>query len=203
MSSTSVRYARRVAAVVALGCAIGLAPLTASADKTAEPWSSGIVERSEARGGHLVGPVLVDIGGAQVPMIANVGWSDPIAWCTGGPPELNGVIQRFETPSGSTFHEVVHNSDAPVLLFDVSSVASVEEFLEKCASGELAPLATGTVKQRPNINGTPTVFNFMVKSSGVVTDSGGQDWRLQMFVKVTDSADGLRALNEWIKLTPQ
>jgi hypothetical protein len=179
-----------------------MAAAPAAAAKKSEPASSGVVERFDTIGGHTLSPVPVDVGGTTLPIFVVVGWDDSIGFCTGGPPVFNGIEQNVSTPSGN-LGIVVHNEDVPVLVFDVSSVASEEEFLAACASGELQPLAQGTAKQRPNIQITANAVNFSVKTQGLVTDGTGQDWTLQAFIKVRDVfADPEAAvLVEWVKLT--
>lgn len=197
MRSTTVRLGV-VAAALAL---LGVVASPAVAEKKSEPANSGVVERFDTLGGHSLGPVLVDVGGATLPIFVQVGWDDSVALCTGQPPVFNGVEQDTLSPSGNV-SIVVHNADAPVLVFDVSSVASEEEFLEKCGSGDLLPLAQGTVKQRPIINVTEDAVNFKVKSRGVVTDGTGQDWTLQAFIKVHDvfSTPETETFIEWVSL---
>ena len=190
------------AAVSAIALAGVLAASPALADKPGEPAESGIVLRLDpAIGGHFVGPVPTDVGGTTLPIVVAFGWDDPVTLCTGGPPVFNGVIQLVPTPSGN-FNEVVHNGDVPVLVFDVSAATSEPDFIAKCASGEIEPLATGTAKQRPIINGTDSGFNFKVKSQGMVTDATGQDWAMQAFVKVRDffGEPEPQVLTEWVTL---
>jgi hypothetical protein len=88
-------------------------------------------------------------------------------------------------------------------VFDVSDAVSEDDFFEKCADGEIAPLATGTAKQRPIINETESAVNFKVKTRGVVTDTTGQEWTLQSFIKFREvfGAEEPQVLNEWVKLT--
>ena len=173
-----------------------------SADKSAEPTESGVVERYDTWGGLTVGPVVTDVGGAMLPIVVVVGWDDAVTLCTGGPPVLNGVQQDVSSPSGN-FSTVVHNSDVPVLVFDVSAAANRADFIAKCAAGEIVPLATGTAKQRPIINFTDSAVNVMIKTSGVVTDANGQDWTLQSFIKLREvfGAEEPQVLNEWVTLT--
>ena len=115
-------------------------------------------------------------------------------WCREAP-ELDHQI-------GQRSKQVVHNSDVPVLVFDVSAATSEPDFIAKCAAGEIVPLATGTAKQRPIINETDSAFNFKVKSQGVVTDATGRDWSLQAFVKVRDvfGDPEPHVLTEWVTL---
>ena len=173
-----------------------------SADKPAEPAESGVVERFDAIGGHTVGPVMTDVGDTMLPILVVVGWDSATTLCTGGPPVFNGVEQNVSSPSGN-FSIVVHNSDVPVLVFDVSTAESEDDFFAKCADGEIVPLATGTAKQRPIINVTDSAVNFKVKTRGVVTDASGQDWTMQSFIKVRDvfGAEEPQVLNEWVTLT--
>jgi hypothetical protein len=175
---------------------------TVSADKPAEPAESGVVQRFDTIGGHTVGPVMTDVGGMMLPILVVVGWDDAVTLCTGGAPVFNGVEQDVFAPSGN-LTVVVHNSDAPVLVFDVSDAVSEDDFLAKCAAGEIVPLATGTVKQRPIINETARALNFKVKSRGEVTDATGQDWTLQAFIKVRDvfGEPEPQVFNQWVKLT--
>lgn len=190
----------RLGVSVAALALLGVVASPAVADKKSEPANSGVVERFETLGGHSVGPLLVDVGGTTLPIFVQVGWDDSVAFCTGQPPVVNGVQQNVVAPSGNmTF--VVHNGDIPVLVFDVSSVASEEEFFEKCGSGDLLPLAQGTVKQRPIINFTEDSVIVKVKSRGVVTDVTGQDWTLQSFLKANFATPEPEILAEWIKLT--
>jgi hypothetical protein len=174
---------------------------TVSADKPAEPAQSGVVERFDTIGGHTVGPVMTDVGGTMLPVLVVVGWDSADAFCSGGPPVFNGVEQNVSSPSGN-FSVVVHNSDVPVLVFDVSAADSPPDFFEKCGAGEIVPLATGTAKQRPIINVTDSAANFKVKTRGVVTDGNGQEWTMQSFIKVRDvfGEEELQVLNEWVTL---
>jgi hypothetical protein len=167
-----------------------------SADKKAEPAESGVVERFDTIGGHFVGPVDTDVGGAMLPIVVVVGWNDAVTLCTGGPPVFNGVEQDVFSPSGN-LSIVVHNSDAPVLVFDVSAASSEADFIAKCAAGEIVPLATGTAKQRPIISFNPSGGFIKVKTSGVVTDSVGNDWAMQSFLR---EEFGGEVLNEWVTL---
>lgn len=193
--------------LLAIASAIALASVLlvsspASADKPAEPESSGVVVRSDAIGGHGVGPATADVGGEDRRLLVIVGWDDSLVFCNGGPPVFNGVQQVVATPSGNVT-TVVHNGDVPVLVFDVTDVTSEEDFFISCGSGDLAPLATGTVKQRPIIAVTDSAVNFKVKSRGVVTDAAGRDWTLQMLIKeryVFESEES-QVLTEWVKLT--
>ena len=173
----------------------------ASADKSGEPAESGIVFRFDpAIGGHFVGPVMTDVGGVTLPILAVFGWDDALTLCNDGPPVFNGVFQGVPSPSGN-FSGVTHNNDVPVLVFDVSGVVSEEDFFAKCAAGEIGPLATGTAKQRPTVSETETATNFKVKSQGVVTDASEQDWKLQAFIKVRDLGESQpQVLTEWVKL---
>ena len=170
------------------------------ANGKSEPASSGVVERFDTIGGHTVGPVLTDVGGQMLPILVVIGWDDSIGFCNGGPPVFNGVEQDVFAPSGN-LHILVHNEDVPVLVFDVSSVASEAEFFEKCGSGELQPLAQGTVKQRPNIHVDADGVSFKVKSRGVVTDVTGRDWTLQAFIKGRTTFEPFEEeVSEWITL---
>jgi hypothetical protein len=172
-----------------------------SADKPAEPAQSGVVERFDTIGGHTVGPVMTDVGGAMLPILVVVGWDDAVTLCTGGPPVFNGVQQSVSSPSGN-LSVVVHNSDVPILVFDVSAAESEADFIAKCAAGQIVPLAIGTAKQRPIINETDSAVNFKVKTGGVVTDASGQDWTMQSFIKVRDvfGEEEPQVLNEWVTL---
>lgn len=189
----------------ALSAAVFASLLVASpvaGGKSAEPAESGVVIRFDTIGGHGVGPVMTDVGGTMLPILVVVGFDDATTLCTGGPPVFNGVEQNTLSPSGNV-SVVVHNSDVPVLVFDVSDAVSEEDFFAKCATGEIVPLATGTAKQRPIINVTDTAVNFKVKTRGVVTDASGQDWTMQSFIKersVSGEAES-QVLNEWVKLT--
>ncbi len=185
---------------VALASTLFASP-PASADKPTEPAESGVVERFDTIGGHQVGPVMTDVGGAMLPILVVVGWDDAVTYCTDGPPVFNGVEQDAVAPSGN-LTVVVHNSDIPILVFDVSAAASEEDFFEKCAAVEIVPLATGTAKQRPIINVTESAINLKVKSRGVVTDATGQDWTMQAFLKFREvfGAEDLQVLNEWVTL---
>lgn len=191
----------RLGVITAALALLGVVASPAVAVKKSEPANSGVVERFDTIGGHSVGPVLADVGGVMLPILVVVGWDDSIVFCTDGPPVFNGVEQNVFAPSGN-FSIVVHNEDVPVLVFDVSSAASEEEFFEKCGSGDLLPLAEGTVKQRPIINFTENAVNFKVKSRGVVTDATGQDWTLQAFIKGHDvfATPEPEVLVEWITL---
>jgi len=173
-----------------------------SADKPAEPAESGVVERFDTIGGHTVGPVMTEVGGTMLPILVVVGFDDAVTLCTGGPPVFNGVEQDVFAPSGNVT-VVVHNGDVPVLVFDVSDAVSEGDFFAKCAAGEIVPLASGTVKQRPIISSTETAGNFKVKSRGEVTDAAGRDWLLQAFVKVREvvGEQEPQVVNEWVKLT--
>jgi hypothetical protein len=196
MRRNSIRFGVIVAALASL--VVVASP--AVANKKSEPANSGVVERFDTIGGHTVGPVLVDVGGATLPVFVVVGWDDSIAFCNDGPPVFNGVQQTVASPSGNVTI-VVHNEDIPVLVFDVSSVANEEEFLAACAAGDLLPLAQGTVKQRPIINITEDSVDIKVKSRGVVTDVTGQDWTLQTFIKGDFATPEPAIQVEWIKLT--
>lgn len=180
-----------------------IAPPPVSAEKSGEPAESGVVLRFDpAQGGHGVGPVTTDVAGEMRRIVVIVGFDDALVFCNDGPTVPNGVEQVALPPSGN-FAAVVHNGDIPVLVFDVTDVDDEADFFEKCAAGDLEPLATGTVKQRPIINGTATAVNFKVKSSGVVTDGADRDWKLQAFIKVRDVVDEPepQVLIEWVKLT--
>jgi hypothetical protein len=172
-----------------------------SAGKPAEPAESGVVQRFDAIGGHTVGPVMTDVGGEMLPIVVQVGWDDAVTLCTGGPPVFNGVEQVVSSPSGN-LSVVVHNSDVPILVFDVSAAESVEDFIAKCAAGEIVPLATGTAKQRPIIHETRSAFGFKVKTRGVVTDATGQDWTMQSFINIREvfGAEEPQVFNEWVTL---
>jgi hypothetical protein len=196
------KYAKAIAALsgVALASVLVASP-PVSADKPGEPAESGVVERYDpARGGHVVGPVMTDVGGTPLPIVVVVGWDNAVTFCTGGPPVFNGVQQDVSSPSGN-LSVVVHNSDVPVLVFDVSAAVSVPDFLAKCAAGEIVPM-TGTAKQRPILNFTDSAANIKVKTRGVVTDANGQDWTLQAFTKVHEvfGAAEPQVLNEWVTL---
>ncbi len=140
----------------------------------------------------------------MLPLFVVVGWGDAVTFCSGGPPVFNGVEQAAVAPSGNV-SVVVHNSDIPILVFDVSAAASEEDFFEKCAAEELVPLATGTAKQRPIIHETETetAASVKAKTRGVVTDATGQPWTMHAFTKfrVDFGAQELQVLNEWVKLT--
>jgi hypothetical protein len=187
-------------AAIALTAVPGAPP--AFADKPAEPAESGVVERGSAIGGHQVGPVMTDVGGEMRPVLVAVGWDDAVTYCSGGPPVFNGVGQVVVAPSGHV-STVVHNSDIPILVFDVSGADN--GFFEKCAAGEIVPLATGTAKQRPIVHETESAANVKAKTRGVVTDATGQDWTMQAFTKFrVDFGAGepqLQVLKEWVKLT--
>jgi hypothetical protein len=185
---------------VALASVLIVSP-PVSADKPAEPAESGVVQRFDTRGGHGVGPVLADVGGEMLPILVIVGWDDAVTYCTDGPPVLNGVEQNVSSPSGN-FSIVVHNSDVPILVFDVSDADDENDFFEKCAAGDIVPLAIGTAKQRPIIGFTDRAVNFKVKTRGVVTDLNGQDWTMQAFFKVRDvfGAEEPQVSNEWVTL---
>jgi hypothetical protein len=172
-----------------------------SADKPAEPAESGVVQRLDTIGGHTVGPVMTDVGGTMLPILVVVGWDDARTLCTGGPPVFNGVEQNVSSPSGN-FSIVVHNSDVPILVFDVSAAATEDEFFAKCAAGEIVPLATGTAKQRPILHFTDRAFSIKVKTRGVVTDASGQEWTMQSFIKLREvnGEEGPQVLNEWVTL---
>ena len=190
----------RSGVIVAALALLGVVASPAVADKKSEPENSGVVERFETLGGHSVGPLLVDVGGTTLPIFVQVGWDDSVAFCTGQPPVVNGVQQTVASPSGNVTI-VVHNEDIPVLVFDVSGVANEEEFREQCGSGDLLPLAQGTVKQRPIINVTEDAVIVKVKSRGVVTDVTGQDWMLQSFLKGDFATPEPEIFVEWVKLT--
>ncbi len=175
----------------------------AAAGKKGEPAESGVVSRIDpAIGGHVVGPVTTDVNGDDLPLLAVFGWDDEISFCTGGDPVENGVVQVVETPSGN-FTDVVHNGDIPVLVFDVTDIDSEAQFISLCATGQLEPLATGTAKQRPIINGNDTGLTIKIKSQGVVTDSLDREWKLQAFLKeniVFGPPFQSDVQSEWIKL---
>ena len=186
-----------LAALMTMAMTLGAS--AALAEKKSEPASSGVVERFDTLGGHSVGPLPVDVGGTTLPIFVQVGWDDSVEFCTGGPPVINGVQQTVVSPSGNETI-VVHNGDIPVLVFDVSSVDSEEEFREACASGDLLPLAQGTVKQRLIINFTDDAVTVKVKSRGVVTDVTGQDWTLQAFIKGNFATPEPEISVEWVTL---
>ena len=124
-----------------------------------------------------------------------------VTLCTGGPPVFNGIQQNVFSPSGN-FSAVVHNSDIPILVFDVSAAESEADFIAKCAAGEIVPLATGTAKQRPIIHETNSAFGVKVKTRGVVTDATGQDWTMQSFINIREvfGAEEPQVFNEWVTL---
>jgi hypothetical protein len=199
----------RLLAVPAALAAIALTAVSAappaSAAKPAEPAESGVVQRFdplETQGGHQVGPLMTEVGGDMLPILVVVGWDDAETYCAGGPPVFNGVEQVVVAPSGNV-SIVVHNSNIPILVFDVSSADNEEDFFEKCAAGEILPLATGTATQRPIIHQTESAANVKAKTRGVVTDATGQRWTMQAFTKfrVDFGAQELQVLNEWVKLT--
>jgi len=193
------------AALAAIALTAVPAASPASAAKPAEPAESGVVLRFDnAMGGHQFGTLMTDVGGDMLPLVVVVGWDDAVAYCTGGPPVHNGVEQVAFAPSGHATI-VVHNSDAPILVFDVSGV-SEEDFFDKCASGEIVPLATGTAKGRPIIQRTESAANVKIKTRGVVTDATGQDWTMQAFTRFHVDfgdlgAEELTVLKEWVTLT--
>lgn len=191
------KYTTAITATMAAAVLFG-AP-TASADKNAEPAESGVVERFETIGGHIVGPMITNMGGEALPIVIAIGWDDAVALCTGGPPVFNGVEQRVTTPSGNT-SVVVHNDDAPVLVFDASPATSEPDFIAKCAAGEIVPLATGTVQQRPIVHETDRAFRLKVKSHGDVTDTSGQVWKLQALLQVGQSFGEHPVVREWVTL---
>ena len=115
---------------VALASVLVASP-SASADKPAKPAESGVVQRKDAIGGHPVGPVMTDVGGTMLPILVVVGWDDAVELCTDMRPVINGVEQIVLAPSGNS-SVVVHNSDAPVLVFDVSAAKDEEDFIAKC-----------------------------------------------------------------------
>lgn len=195
-----VKLFAALSGVVLAGVLVASSPV--SADKPAEPAESGVVERFDTIGGHTVGPVMTEVGGTMLPILVVVGFDDAVTLCTGGPPVFNGVEQDVFAPSGNVT-VVVHNGDVPVLVFDVSDAVSEGDFFAKCAAGEIVPLASGTVKQRPIISSTETAGNFKVKSRGEVTDAAGRDWLLQAFVKVREvvGEQEPQVVNEWVKLT--
>jgi hypothetical protein len=137
----------------------------------------------------------------MLPILVVVGWDDAVTWCTDGPPVFNGVEQVVSSPSGN-LSVLVHNSDVPILVFDVSAADSAPDFFAKCATGEIVPLATGTAKQRPNIHETDSAFGFKVKTRGVVTDATGQDWTMQSFINIRQAFDAEepQVFNEWVTL---
>ena len=190
------------AALAAIALTAVPAAPPAFADKPAAPAESGVVERGNAIGGHQVGPVITDVGGEMLPVLVVVGWDDAVTYCSGGPPVFNGVGQAAVAPSGRV-STVVHNSDIPILVFDVSGAASDDDFLKKCAAEEIVPLATGTAKQRPIVLETDSAVNVKAKTRGVVTDATGQDWTMQVFIKfrVDFGTEERKVLNEWVKLT--
>ena len=177
----------------------------ASADKKGEPAESGVVLRFDpTQGGHGVGPVTADVNGEDRRLVAIFGFADSLTFCNDGPPVENGVEQVALPPSGG-YHVVVHNSDIPVLVFDVTDVLTEEDFFAGCAAGDIVPLATGTAKQRPIINGDDSGQTVKIKSMGVVTDALDRDWKLQSFFKETgvfgDGPPVFEVQNAWIKLT--
>ena len=179
-----------------------LLPLTASAGKPSEPANTGVVERFDTQGGHFISPQPIEIDGEIVPVLVIVGWESIDDVCA-GPPAMNGVEQAVLSPSGNGT-SVVHNEDAPVLLFDVTGIATEDEFFARCADGGVQPFAEGTVKQRPIIHNTGRSFSIKVKSQGEVTDVTGRSWKLQAFlhVQVVFDADEPETVREWIKLSP-
>ncbi len=200
MRTSRLRTVPAALAAIAL-TAVPAAP-PAFADKPAAPAESGVVQRfDDAIGGHQYGPVMTDVGGEMLPLVGVVGWDDAVTYCTGGPPVSHGVEQVAFAPSGHATI-VVHNNDTPILVFDLSAV-SEEDFFEKCATGEIVPLATGTGKLRPIIQRTESAANVKIKTRGVVTDAIGQDWTMQAFTRfrVDFGAEELKVLNEWVKLT--
>jgi len=178
----------------------------ASADKKGEPAESGVVLRFDpTRGGHGVGPVTVDVDGADRRLVAIFGFDNAITFCNWGPPVKNGVEQVALPPSGG-FHVVVHNSDIPVLVFDVTDVLDEDAFFAGCAAGDIVPFATGTAKQRPIINGNDSGQSTLkIKSTGVVTDGLERDWKLQAFFREVADFSGpepqFDVQQQWIKLT--
>ena len=193
MTGTLRHLAARAGALATMSMLLVSALVSpASAAKKAEPASTGVVERFDTIGGHVIEPIPIDVGGEIVPVLTVVGWDAAVpgdddqdgfgGFCVGEPPVFNGVQQTVVTPAGNDTI-VVHNADVPVLLFDVSGVDSREEFDSACASGDLEPLAQGTVKQRPIINVTEDGVTSKVKSRGVVTDASGQQWQLQAFYR--------------------
>ena len=196
-----VRTFAAVTGVALAGVLVASPP--ASADKPAEPAESGVVQRfDDAVGGHRISPVLTDVGGETLPIFVVVGWDDATRFCENDPPVPNGVEQVTEAPSGNET-TVVHNSDIPILVFDVSDADGEDDFFKKCAAGDIVPFATGTAKQRPIINVTESAVNFKVKTRGVVTDTTGQEWTMQSFIKLRQvfGAEEPQVLNEWVKLT--
>lgn len=180
----------------------------AEAAKKSEPANTGVVERLDTIGGHVIEPIPVDVGGTTLPILTVIGWDSALdddgdgfgAFCADQPPVFNGVEQFVATPSGNV-HVVVHNADIPVLLFDVTGVDSPEDFIAKCIAGDIEPLAQGTVKQRPIINADDDGVTIKVKSRGVVTDTGGQEWQLQAFYREAfdfSSAEGV--VTSWVSL---
>jgi hypothetical protein len=196
------------AAAVAVTLAL-LMVTPAQAAKKSEPVNTGVVERLDTIGGHTIEPIPIDVGGEVRSVLTVVGWDAALpdedddgfgAYCADQPPVFNGVEQFLVTPSGN-LTVVVHNADIPVLLFDVTGVDDEDDFLEKCSAGELEPLAQGTVKQRPIIHETDRGFTIKVKSSGVVTDTSDQQWRLQAFLRLSvDFATGEETVTSWITL---
>ncbi len=160
---------------------VGLIP-AASADKKSEPAETGVVERFDTLGGHVVGPVLVDVDGTERAMLLAVGWDSVEAFCSGPPNVPNGVEQDVFSPSGN-FTGVVHNADIPVLLFDVSAFASEDDFLAACFAGDVEAFATGPMKQRPILVGNPSGFSIKVSSHGTLSGPSG-DWAVNAFLKV-------------------
>lgn len=178
----------------------------ASADKKGVPAESGVVTREDpAVGGHVVGPLITDVGGVDTPLVVFVGRTDVTSLCSGAPPDENGVIQFVDAPSGNRT-TIVHNSDAPVVVYDVSDVEDEDDFFfQLCVEGTLEPFASGTVKQRPILTGDQTGFTLKVKSMGVVTDGDDNDWKLQTFLKeetVFGEPDVFNVQNQWVTLRP-
>ena len=195
-----VRTFAAVTGVALAGVVVASPP--AFADKPAEPAESGVVHRvDDPVGFHRISPVLTDVGGETLPIFVVVGWENAATFCGGGPPVPNGVEQVTEAPSGNV-STLVHNSDIPVLVFDVSKADDEEDFFSKCAAGVIVPFATGTAKQRPIINQTENVVSFKAKTRGVVTDTTGQEWTMQSFIKLrVVGAEEPEALSQWVKLT--
>ena len=157
-----------------------------------------VLRFGDAVGGHQVGPVTTDVGGEVLPVLVAIGWDDAQTLCDEGPNVASGVEQVVLAPWGNV-SVVVHNSDIPILVFDVSD----ENFVEQCAAGEAVPLATGTAKQRPIIHQDESAANFKAKTRGVVTDANWQDWTMQAFTRfrVDFGTQELQVLKEWVTLT--
>ena len=115
-------------------------------------------------------------------LLVVVGWDDAVTYCTGGPPVFNGVEQVAVAPSGNV-SIVVHNSDIPILVFDVSArsakrTSSRSAPLERSSRSPPARRNSARSSTRPRAR--PTSRS---KTRGVVTDATGQDWTMQAFTK--------------------